>query len=331
VILEWLLLDSLFINLSAVVFAMMLDAVIGWPKSLFKIISHPVVWIGYVISAFDKRLNNPEFSDVKQKRLGLVTTLILCAIAVLAGGVLFYSLSLLPFSFIFLTLAVWPMLAIRSLYDHIHHIEVPLTSGDIEEARTYVGYIVSRDPSTMDEAAIARASLESLSENTSDGVIAPLFWAVLLGLPGLYLYKTVNTLDSMVGYRNEKYRYFGWASARLDDLLNLVPARLTALFMAIVSGAFIKVVKAALKDAGKHRSPNAGWPEAAMAAALDIRLSGPRRYEGEMTNDPWVNEGAPDPDGNNFGKALLLYKKTIWLSGVLLTLLLALIQSGTMS
>lgn len=330
-ILEWLLLDSLYINLSAVVFAMILDAVIGWPKSLFKIISHPVVGIGHMISAFDIRLNNPDYSNVKRKLLGLVTTLVLCAIAVLAGSVLFYFLSLLPFSIIFFTLAVWPMLAIRSLYDHIHQIEIPLMSGDIEEARTYVGYIVSRDPTTMDEAAIARASLESLSENTSDGVIAPLFWAALLGLPGLYLYKTVNTLDSMVGYKNEKYLYFGWASARLDDLLNLVPARLTALFMAIVSGAFLKVVKATLKDAGKHRSPNAGWPEAAMAAALDIRLSGPRRYDGEMTTDPWVNEGAPDPDGNSFGKALLLYKKTIWLSGVILILLFAFIQFGTNS
>ncbi|MCG8490763.1 MAG: adenosylcobinamide-phosphate synthase CbiB [Sneathiellales bacterium] len=308
---------------------MIIDASIGWPKRLFRILSHPVVWIGWIISALERNLNRPEYSNSKRKLLGFFTTLILCSITLVIAGLLFYFFSLLPLSFLLFALATWPMLAIRSLYDHIHQIEVPLRSGDIKQARKFVGYIVSRDPKEMDEAAIARASLESLSENTSDGVIAPLFWATLLGLPGLYLYKAVNTLDSMIGYKNEKYRYFGWASARLDDFLNLIPARLTALFMAIVSAAFFKTMTTTLMDAGKHRSPNAGWPEAAMASALDIRLSGPRSYEGEMTNDPWVNEGAPDPDRNSFSKALHLYKKTIWLSGILLVFLLVLLQFGT--
>ncbi|CAN0603372.1 unnamed protein product, partial [Ectocarpus sp. 12 AP-2014] len=189
----------------------------------------------------------------------------------------------------------WPFIAARSLNDHVKAVATPQMQGDLVAARTAVSMIVGRNPETLDSEAISRAALESLAENASDGVIAPLFWGVFFGLPGLVGYKALNTADSMIAHRNARYEDFGWAAAKLDDLANLIPARLTALLIAVATGRFAHVLATTRRDARSHRSPNAGWPETAMAAGLGVRLSGPRIYDGQPSDDPYLNADAPDP------------------------------------
>jgi adenosylcobinamide-phosphate synthase len=167
--------------------------------------------------------------------------------------------------------------------------------------------IVGRDTETLDEAGIARAALESLAENTSDGIVAPLFWGSIFGLPGIAGYKAINTLDSMIGHRTERHEAFGWASARADDIANLVPARLTALLLALVSGHPLVALSCTLRDAAHHRSPNAGWPEAAMAGALGVRLSGPRLYHDRVAHEPWLNERGGEASASDISRGLRLY------------------------
>ncbi|MCX8508821.1 MAG: adenosylcobinamide-phosphate synthase CbiB, partial [Rhodobacteraceae bacterium] len=195
-----------------------------------------------------------------------------------------------------------------------------LGAGDLVGARQAVAMIVGRDPSRLDEAGVARATLESLSENASDGVIAPLFWGAIFGLPGIAAYKAINTLDSMIGHRTPRHEAFGWAAARIDDLANLIPARLTGLLFAAVSGAPRDGVSCMLADAGKHRSPNAGWPEAAMGAALGVRLSGPRIYEDRVADEPWVNGLARDPMADDIRRGLDLGRKALILTVVLMAI-----------
>jgi adenosylcobinamide-phosphate synthase len=175
--------------------------------------------------------------------------------------------------------------------------------------------IVGRDPARLDEAGVARAALESLSENASDGVVAPLFWGAVAGLPGIAAYKAINTMDSMIGHRNDRYEDFGKVAARLDDLVNLIPARLTGLAIALVSGRPRAALRVMARDARRHRSPNAGWPEAAMAGALGIRLSGPRVYGDRVADEPWLNCGAPDPAPNDLSRGLALYVRAMVLCG----------------
>jgi adenosylcobinamide-phosphate synthase len=181
--------------------------------------------------------------------------------------------------------------------------------------------IVGRDPSQLDAAGIARAATESLAENTSDGIVAPLFWGAIFGLPGIAAYKAINTLDSMIGHRTPRYEAFGWAAARIDDVANLIPARLTGLLFAIVSVRPCIALATMWRDAGQHRSPNAGWPEAAMAGALDIRLSGPRIYEGRLSQEPWLNGEAADPTAADLNRALALYRRAMLLLAAGLALL----------
>jgi adenosylcobinamide-phosphate synthase len=214
--------------------------------------------------------------------------------------------------------------AARSLNDHVADVALPLARGDLPAARDAVSQIVGRDPARLDEPGVARAALESLAENASDGVVAPLFWGLLLGLPGIAAYKALNTLDSMIGHRTARHEAFGWASARLDDAANLVPARLTALLLALVSarrgGAFATM----RSDARRHRSPNAGWPEAAMAGALDVRLSGPRTYADRVAEEPWVNADAPDPGPEDLQRGLALYRRARFVLAAALAVLAAL-------
>ena len=175
----------------------------------------------------------------------------------------------------------------------------------------------------LDSAGVARAAMESLAENTSDGIVAPLFWGAIFGLPGIAAYKAINTLDSMIGHRTPRFQAFGWASARIDDLVNLVPARLTGLVFALVSSAPRRALSVMWRDAGLHRSPNAGWPEAAMAAGLGVRLSGPRVYDGHVADEPWVNAGTPDPTANDLQRGLALYVRAMFvLAAALLVLAL---------
>ncbi len=205
----------------------------------------------------------------------------------------------------------WPLVALRSLHDHVAAVARPLEAGDLAGARVAVSQIVGRDPAMLDEAGIARATIESLAENTSDGVVAPLFWGALFGLPGIIGYKAINTLDSMIGHRTERHEAFGWASARIDDLANLVPARLTGVLFVLCAPRRSEALACMVRDARRHRSINAGWPEAAMAGALGVRLSGPRIYHGGLADEPWLNEAARDPVAADIVCGLTIYARAM--------------------
>lgn len=299
--------------------ALLIDAAIGWPDQLYRRIGHPVGWIGHVIALGEKALNK---GKPRLRRFGgIVLVLVTTG---LTGGVALAIASILPEGWIGLLLTAllaWPFVAARSLYTHVADVGAPLTAGDVPGARAAVSKIVGRNPETMDEGAIGRAALESLAENASDGVIAPLFWGAFFGLPGIAVYKAVNTLDSMIGYRSARYEHFGWAAARLDDLVNLIPARLTgALIAAAAVGVRRTAFRTMLRDAGQHRSPNAGWPEAAMAGALAVRLSGPRVYDGVATDDPWLNPVAADPRPADIARGLVIYGRAVGLFAICLCL-----------
>jgi adenosylcobinamide-phosphate synthase len=215
----------------------------------------------------------------------------------------------------------WPFVALRSLRDCVADVRDPLGSGDIDAARQAVSMIVGRDPAALDEAGIARAAIESLAENTSDGVVAPLFWGALFGLPGIAGYKAINTLDSMIGHRSERHEAFGWAAARIDDVANFVPARLTGLLFALTGPEPRDALLCMVRDARRHRSPNAGSPEAAMAGALGVRLCGPRSYHGEFADEPWLNGGARDPAAADISRALEVYVRAMLTVGAVLAFL----------
>lgn len=299
--------------------ALAMDLAVGWPAWLYRRIGHPVTWIGAAISGLERRLNTGAESA---QRVGGVITL---AVVVTAVGVAMLVLQVaLPRGWAGVLLGgvlAWPLVAMRSMHDHVMAVAVPLEARDLPAARHAVSMIVGRDPAQLDPAGVTRAALESLAENTSDGIVAPLFWGVLLGVPGIAAYKAVNTLDSMIGHKSARYLHFGWASARFDDLVNLIPARLTGLMFAAVSGRPKAAMATMRRDARKHRSPNAGWPEAAMAGAMGIRLSGPRSYGDRMTVEPWVNGAAPDPVVPDLARGLALYRAAMALmAGGLLVL-----------
>ncbi|MEM8685519.1 MAG: adenosylcobinamide-phosphate synthase CbiB [Pseudomonadota bacterium] len=296
-----------------------IEALFSWPAWLFDRIRHPVVWIGSLIAVLDDRLNRPDLGHAAARLAGVLTLLLVVVlVAVIAVGVSHW-LPATPAGFLLEAIIASSLLASRSLYAHVNAVSEALQGSGLASARDAVSRIVGRDPAQLDAPAISRASLESLAENASDGVVAPLFWGAVLGLPGIAAYKAINTLDSMIGHKTSRYRYFGWASARVDDLANLVPARLTALAFAI-AGFRAHSFRVAWYDAGKHRSPNAGWPEAAMAGALGVRLSGPRRYDGETTTDPWLNADGPDPDARDVSGGLRLYLRAMSLVAVCLAL-----------
>ncbi len=262
--------------------ALLLDAMLGEPKWLWNRIPHPAVLMGNLIKWCDIRFNVGPHA----KRNGSVTLIAL----VLAAACLGYALSMLGDIITIILTAM--LLAQKSLVTHVQAVAIGLRMS-LNEGRHQVSMIVGRDTKDMDETAVARGAIESGAENLSDGVIAPAFWFLIGGLPALMVYKIVNTADSMIGYRTERHADFGWASARFDDLLNLLPARITAALIAIPAGVQ-RNWRDIISDAKKHRSPNAGWPEAAMARAIDTALSGPRAYEGEMHDFPLVH-----PDGNH--------------------------------
>lgn len=296
----------------AMLVAMAVDAALGWPNRIFNRIGHPVTWLGALIESADQNLNLAEDAFWKRRLKGLAVCMGVTALAALVAQLVVWSLPHGLLGDILVGVLAWPLVAGRSLYDHVMRVAKPLANRDLQGARNAVAMIVGRDPQTLDGAGVARAALESLAENASDGVVAPLFWGVIFGLPGIAAYKAINTMDSMIGHMSPRHRAFGWAAARLDDVVNLVPARLTALLFVALAGANRKVaLKIMVADAGHHRSPNAGWPEAALAGALAIRLSGPRAYDGILTSEPWVNEGAPDPGPIDLGRGLSLYLAAI--------------------
>ena len=298
---------------AAMALALALDAVMGWPERLYARIGHPVTWLGRLITALEARLNR---GGMWRRRLaGAACVAVVLAVAV-APAVL--AQRLLPqgvTGVLVAAILAWPLVAVRSLYDHVAAVARPLAARDLEAARRAVALIVGRDPARLDAAGVAHAGIESLAENASDGVVAPLVWGAVLGLPGLAAYKAANTLDSMIGHRNARYEDFGKAAARLDDLMNLVPARLTGVLFAVASTRPRAALGVMTRDARRHRSPNAGWPEAAMAGALGIRLSGPRTYGTTVAEEPWVNASAPDPGAAEMGGALALYVRALVLFG----------------
>jgi adenosylcobinamide-phosphate synthase len=290
--------------------ALLFERVVGYPRALFRAIGHPVTWFGALISLCD-RLNGGRNRRAK----GVLTAAMLVVVALGAGFAVTQIAQAIPWGWIAEVLLASTLLAQKELGRSVEAVADALQRG-VQSGREAVAHIVGRDTATLDEAAVARAAVETLAESTSDGVVAPLFWLLVAGLPGILVYKAINTADSMIGHRTAKYLEFGWASARLDDLLNWVPARLTAVLIAIaallIPGADSqRAWMTARRDARKHQSPNSGWPEAAFAGALNFRLGGPRAYEGEVHDLPAFGEGKADLGAAEIRLALDLYWMTM--------------------
>lgn len=273
-----------------------LDRIVGDPPSLWQRVPHPVVIFGKGIDLFEKRLNTGAFTPEGRRLNGVFTIVALLALTILVGmllSMIFHHLGFLGLILEIIVVAVF--LAQKSLGDHVQAVADGLLRNGLEGGRQAVAMIVGRDPKTLNEAGVSRAAIESLSENFADGVVAPVFWYLIAGLPGILAYKMLNTADSMIGHKNERFLQFGWASARLDDLANWPAARLSAGFIAVAAllrlgaGAGRRSLSAALRDSGLHRSPNSGWPEAAMAGALDLQLAGPRVYGGIRVSEPMMH------------------------------------------
>jgi adenosylcobinamide-phosphate synthase len=305
----------------ALAVAMAVDAVLGWPDVLFARIGHPVTWLGRLIAALDEGCNRETYSPPMRRAAGAVAA---AAVIALAAGVGWAVQSVVDVGWgrtMLVGVIAWPFMALRSLYDHVAAVARPLKAGDLAAARLAVAKIVGRDPALLDEAGVARAAIESLAENTSDAVVAPVFWGALFGLPGILGYKAVNTLDSMIGHRTARHELFGWAAARIDDIANFIPARITGLLFALVAPRPTKAVSCMMRDARQHRSVNAGWPEAAMAGALGVRLSGPRVYHGRVAGEPWLNRDARDPGATDIALGLKLYLRALIVLAALLVIL----------
>ncbi|MGH7034045.1 MAG: adenosylcobinamide-phosphate synthase CbiB [Stellaceae bacterium] len=292
--------------------ALITDLAFGDMERVFRLLPHPVAMAGDAIGFFDKRLNRTGRSDRARRLRGMITVLVLvCGAAALGWAATGY-LRIVHFGWGIEALLVAVLLAQRSLFEHVAAVARGLQSGGLEDGRRAVAKIVGRDPESLDEHGVARAAIESLFENFSDGVVAPALWYLLLGLPGIFAFKTASTLDSMIGHRSPKYLQFGWAAARLDDILNWIPARLSALVICAAAAAIPETraghgFRVMLKDARKHRSPNAGWPEAAAAGALGLALGGPRSYGGAAAPEPWLGDGRARATIADIAAALKLY------------------------
>ena len=309
--------------------ALAIEAAFGYPSRFYAAIGHPVTWIGRWIGMLDRVLNREAASFVTRKAMGaLALALLLAVIIALSALAQRLCLSFGPLGLIPLALLASTLIAQRSLHEHVAHVAEGLEQEGLEGGRRAVAMIVGRNPQTLDEAGVARAAIESLAENFSDGIVAPAFWLGAGGLPGIAAYKAVNTADSMIGHRTPRHLAFGWAAARLDDLVNLPASRLTALLL-VASAALDRTAdtrnawRAVRHDAGKHRSPNAGWPEAAMAGALGLRLAGPRVYGETRVEDHWMGDGRAEANATDIRRALRLYRRSCGLLWGLAALLAA--------
>lgn len=296
--------------------ALFVEGCVGYPEPLYRRIRHPVVWMGYAIDRLERRWNRPDLGDVARRWLGILTVVLVAGGAALIGYVLQNKLNGVQFGGVLVVLIATTGLAQRSLFTHVRDVLQPLSSGDLAEARVAVAKIVGRDTSNLNESGVASAALESLAESFNDGVVAPAFWLCVGGLPGLFAYKALNTADSLIGHREPRWRMFGWAAARADDLANLIPARMAGLLL-VAAGRRGQWVM--WRDASKHASPNAGWPEAAMAGALGIRLGGPATYDGVLHERPVFGAGA-EPIANDLARGLRLYVVAcgmVWMSAAI--------------
>ncbi|MBV8167441.1 MAG: cobalamin biosynthesis protein CobD [Alphaproteobacteria bacterium] len=301
--------------------ALMLDWLIGDPRWL----PHPVVGLGHLTGWLDRRLNRVQRSDAERRLRGVLTVLLVVGLAAAVGWVVDDLARRWRWGWpIELALAAM-LMAQRSLFDHVLRVEWALRGEGLEAGRAAVALVVGRNPAFLDEHAVARAAIESLAENFSDGVIAPLFWYLLLGPAGICAYKAINTLDSMIGHKTDRYLAFGMVAARLDDVANLIPARLSGLILMLAAifvprGKPLAALTTMWRDAAKHRSPNAGWPEAATAGALDLSLAGPRRYHGELVSDPWIGPGRARAEPVDLKRGLTLFALACVLTAALMLL-----------
>ena len=315
--------------------AIAIDAVAGDPDFIWRRIPHPVAWFGAMIGWADRTLNAapPAGSNLLRRVTGAATIIVLTALAFLAGVLVERGLAGFEWGFVLLPVIASVFLASRSLYDHVRAVFDAFDEGGLAAARRSVAMIVGRDPDSLDEAGVCRAAIESTAENFSDGFVAPALWFALLGLPGLFAYKMINTADSMIGHLSDRHRAFGWASARLDDLVNLPASRLAG-GLIVMAAPFVgtsirESFVVMLDDAGKHRSPNAGWPEAAMAGALGLALAGPRRYAGHVVDDPFLNPaGRRDAAPGDIAKALKVLRIATGLTGILVVIIALWLRSS---
>jgi adenosylcobinamide-phosphate synthase len=300
-----------------------LDCLLGDMPAIFRRVPHPVVLAGRAIAFFDRKLNREIRSEAARRDRGILTVIALVGGAA-ALGVATERLCrghLLGAGVEMLLIGV--LVAQRSLYQHVAAVAKALDTGGLPAGRAAVRHIVGRDPLSLDAHAVARAAVESLAENFSDGVVAPVFWYLLLGLPGLFAYKMANTLDSMIGHRTPRYRSFGWGAARFDDVLNLVPAPISG-FLLVAAAVLAdrcrpdRALVIMLRDGRKHHSPNAGWPESAMAGALGLALAGPRRYAEGLVDDPWLGDGSARAETRDITRAVHLYRTACLIEGGLL-------------
>jgi adenosylcobinamide-phosphate synthase len=296
--------------------ALVIEAAFGFPDSLDRLAGHPVRWLGALIAWCERVWNRPEFSFRRRRMLGVATLFVLLALSGLSGAVIVlltqHSLPALA-STLVCAAAASTLLAQRSLDAHVRAVADALEHKGLEEGRHAVSMIVGRDTRSLDSAGVSRAAIESLAENFSDGVVAPLFWLLIAGLPGALCYKAINTADSMIGHKSDRYLAFGWASARLDDLVNLPASRLAAFWLVLASALMPglsarRSIVTVRRDAVTHRSPNAGWPEAAMAGSLGLRLGGPRVYDGNLADDPFIGDGRATAKPEDIRAALKLYR-----------------------
>jgi adenosylcobinamide-phosphate synthase len=295
-------------SVALALFAMLIELALGYPEPMLRAIGHPVAWIGRAIGALDQRLNK---GQVSRSTGVLALALLLVPIGAL-GLVIQGALYRLPLGIVLAAIVASALIAQRSLYRHVADVAEALEHDGVAAGRKAVARIVGRDTMMLEESGIARAAIESLAENFSDGIVAPVFWMAVGGLPGAALYKAINTADSMIGHKSPRYIAFGWAAARLDDLVNLPASRLSALLImiaALFDDTAGSALQTAWRDAPRHRSPNAGWPEAAMAGALGLSLAGPRVYDGVTIDDARMGDGRRDATVNDIRRALALYRR----------------------
>lgn len=276
----------------------------GYPPRLYQLIRHPVVWIGQLLLFFERRLNSPHYDSARIKKLAGI--FIMLIIIVISGTVAILIEDMLGAPAVVIAMA--SLFATRSLYQHVSSVKDGLQES-LAKGREAVAKIVGRDVERLDAHGVSRAAIESLAESFCDGVVAPFFYAVIFGLPGLAIYKTINTADSMIGHKDERYMDFGWAAAKIDDLANYIPARLAALLLVVASQNRKNSWWIVRQDAHRHDSPNAGWPEAAMAGGLGLALAGDVSYEGQVHIKPFIGDGRRDADEKDIGRALALYKR----------------------
>jgi adenosylcobinamide-phosphate synthase len=294
--------------------ALLIEAMAGYPDRLVRSIGHPVIWMGALIAGLERRWNRETMAPALRRTLGAVAVVLLVGIVGAAAFIIERGLLILPFGLVGVGVIASTLIAQRSLHQHVARVADALDNAGLASGREAVSHIVSRDTNALDEAGVGRAAIESLAENFSDGVVAPVLWMIIAGLPGAAIYKAVNTADSMIGHRIARFQAFGWAAARFDDLLNLPASRLSALLI-IAAAATTKGTSASTawravrRDARHHRSPNAGYPEAAMAGALGLALAGPRSYAGVHVDDAFMGNGRYGAKTNDIRAALRLYRR----------------------